>query len=300
VLQQTSLRKDPSRFRSVLKHAIVALGRLVLLISLVFPAPGWSAAGALRWNDDMLARIPRDLETFSFLVLGDTRGPGSKFSAVLAAMNEERDVLFALDVGDLVNYSRSPEDYEKEFFAPAKKASMPFLAAMGNHERAADPKGLLYRRLVGDPWYSFAVGDVVFLVLDNSNAHSLGREQERWLEERLFEARKARFRFVFLHVPLEDPRGGRFKHAMSDSAYARKLLEIFERGNVTFLFASHVHAYYAGRWGKIPFIVTGGGGAPLYGKDPAASFYHYLRVDVDTTAPEPEKALRITVRPVHP
>ena len=68
-----------------------------------------------------------------------------------------------------------------------------------------------------------------------------------------------------------DPRG------------ARELLEVFREGRVTRVFASHVHGWYDGAWGGVPFTVTGGGGAHLYDKDPAHGFFHFLRVDVTGT-----------------
>ena len=46
------------------------------------------------------------------------------------------------------------------------------------------------------------------------------------------------------------------------------------------LFASHIHAYYRGVWGRTPYIITGGAGAELLGTDPEHDFYHYIVVTV--------------------
>ena len=74
-----------------------------------------------------------------------------------------------------------------------------------------------------------------------------------------------RFRLVFCHQPLYDPRKGQevSGHSM-DPRGAAELREVFREGRVTRVFASHVHGWYEGTWGGVPFTVTGGGrGAPL-------------------------------------
>jgi hypothetical protein len=46
------------------------------------------------------------------------------------------------------------------------------------------------------------------------------------------------------------------------------------------IFASHIHGYYIGTWGKTPYIITGGAGAEMLGTDPRHYFYHYLKVNI--------------------
>jgi hypothetical protein len=47
---------------------------------------------------------------------------------------------------------------------------------------------------------------------------------------------------------------------------------------VTHIFAAHIHSYFSGDWNGVPYTITAGAGAPLYGTDPAHFFYHYLKV----------------------
>ena len=89
----------------------------------------------------------------------------------------------------------------------------------------------------------------------------------------------ASHRFVFMHVPLFDPRGGRHHHCMPPES-ARSLLDLFKTNNVTHIFASHIHSYYSGKWEGIPFTITGGAGGELVGKDPEHDFFHYLKVSI--------------------
>lgn len=79
---------------------------------------------------------------------------------------------------------------------------------------------------------------------------------------------------------------------MKDTDQAKELNDIFDRYNVTMIFASHIHMYYRGVWQKTPYIITGGAGAPLknfqnYG------FYHYIVVTID------DKNINYDVRRIH-
>lgn len=106
-----------------------------------------------------------------------------------------------------------------------------------------------------------------------------------WLKNELQNAQSYRYRFVFMHVPLYDPRKGSYTegHSIKDLNFARKLNEVFDEYNVTMLFCSHIHAYYHGVWGKTPYIITGGAGAELDGSDPKHDFYHYIKVTISDT-----------------
>jgi hypothetical protein len=57
-----------------------------------------------------------------------------------------------------------------------------------------------------------------------------------------------------------------------------KLAALFRRYHVTHVFAGHIHSYFSGNWDGVPYTITGGAGAPLYGTDSQHYFYHYLMV----------------------
>ena len=82
---------------------------------------------------------------------------------------------------------------------------------------------------------------------------------------------------MFLHVPLFDPRGGENHHCLPE-ATGRRLAALFRQYRVTHIFAGHIHSYFSGNWDGVPYTITGGAGAPLYGTDPKHFFYHYLKV----------------------
>ncbi len=89
--------------------------------------------------------------------------------------------------------------------------------------------------------------------------------------------RAAGTRLVFLHTPLFDPRGDNHHHCLAEEM-GRRLAALFQQYRVTHIFAGHIHSYFVGAWQGVPFTITAGAGAPLYGTGPEHYFFHYLKV----------------------
>lgn len=264
------------------------LGVLLLLLAAAFTAE----AG---WNAENLALIPRDREEFSFAVVGDTQGPGSKFPVISKAILAEEGLLFAFDLGDLVNYA-TLDEYESTFFRYVRGQSLPFLTAASNHDHFKSKNAANYSQLFGAPhYYSFTVGRTHFIVLDNGQDYSMTEQQLLWLEQELAQSQHLTHRFVMMHRPLHDPRDWRKKpHDMSGRPdNVKRLNDLFDKYKVTRVFTGHIHSYYSGVWGKTPYIITGGGGGGLYDKGTPASFHHYLRVDIGS-----DGSAKISIRKV--
>ncbi len=231
------------------------------------------------WNYNQLKKIDHQKGAFSFAVFGDNKNSITTFNNLVRLLNSD-DILFSVDIGDLV------QDGEKEkfrfFINQIRKSERPFLTAIGNHEIREDGR-VAYYNLFGRFYYSFTVGDAYFIILDDAGEYNLDPWQVQWLKEQLEEALKYKYRFIFMHVPLFDPRkeGIMSGHALKDKEFALGLNSLFEQYGVTMVFASHIHAYYRGFWGKTPYIITGGGGAELVGTDPSHDFYHYIKVNID-------------------
>jgi predicted phosphodiesterase len=254
---------------------------LLLLFLLLLPLPAEPA-----WNEDNLARIPKDQKEFSFVVVGDTQGPNSKFPKVLPSILAEEGPLFVFNLGDLVNYA-TEQEYEDTFFRHVRGLTLPFLTCASNHDHFKSKNAANYSRLFGAPhYYSFSVGNACFIVLDNGQDWSLNESQFGWLEEVLKKARAFPWRFVMMHRPLRDPRPKRTPHDMSGNPEnVERLNRLFDGYGVTMVFTGHIHSFYTGKWGNTPYIITGGGGGGLYDKGTPASFHHYIRVDVGPEGP---------------
>ncbi|MGB9683162.1 MAG: metallophosphoesterase family protein [bacterium] len=229
------------------------------------------------WNYRSLQRIDRTRKIFSFIVFGDNKNSGRIFNELIDRINKE-DVLFSIDNGDLVFVGRE-ENFEL-FLKQAKRLNKPLLTVMGNHELLLDGRGNYYK-IFGPFYYSFTVGDCYFIVLDDANGKNLGPWQKEWLKEELEKSLSYKYRFIFMHIPLFVPdKKLKRSDALTDSNSAKELSNLFDRYNVTMVFASHIHAYYRGFWGKTPYIITGGAGAELIGVNPVHDFYHYIKVSV--------------------
>lgn len=232
------------------------------------------------WNYHQLQKIDKTQNNFSFAVFADNKNSITTFENLISKVNGE-NVSFSIDIGDLVF------DGEREkfnfFINQVKKLNKPLLTVIGNHELLDEGRANYYD-IFGRFYYSFTVGNSYFIVLDDANENNIDPWQMRWLRNELNKSQNYKYRFIFMHVPLYDPRKEEQPgHSMKNITFAHKLNTLFDRYNVTMLFCSHIHSYYRGIWNKTPYIITGGAGAELYGTDPNHYFYHYIRVDVSNS-----------------
>jgi serine/threonine-protein phosphatase CPPED1 len=254
---------------------------LIILWLLAWTGTGLAADSAALpardWNPRQLER----LQAFSggkltFAVLGDNRSNPPVFERLLKDMAGDPSLAFAINVGDVVERGTLEQFFD--FFKQIQPYSrMPFLTAVGNHDLGKDQDLTLYREIFGPDYYAFQLKDNYFIVVNNAGPNGVGEVQWRWLEKELKASRSYKTRLVFLHTPLFDPRGGDKHHCLPEAA-GRRLAALLSQYRVTHIFAGHIHSYFSGHWDGVPYTITGGAGAPLYGTDPKHYFYHYLKV----------------------
>ena len=235
---------------------------------------------------------PIDQAPFEFVVYGDTRTRHDVHQRVVNAIVGNAHPDFVLHTGDLVadgvDSSQWPIFFgiEKELLRNAA-----FFPSLGNHERN-DPQYYEFFD-VKTPYYSFNWGTSHFIVLNsdigNSAASPAAREafwaeQVRWLEEDLANSQKADFRFVVAHHPpitaVRRRQGG--------NPEMTALMPLFERYKLTAGFFGHDHNYQHHLKNGVHYVVTGGGGAPLYDVDVPSpgitqkveSIEHFVQVKV--------------------
>ena len=229
------------------------------------------------WNYYQLQKINKNQTDFSFVVFADNKNSITTFNNLISRVNNE-NATFAFDIGDLV--FNGEKEYFDFFLSQIKKLNKPLLTIIGNHE-LYDKGRANYYDIFGRFYYSFAIGNSYFITLDDANEKNIDAWQMNWLKNELKKGQNYKYRFVFMHVPLYDPRKkNQPGHSMKNVTFAKELNKLFDKNNVTMIFCSHIHGYYKGVWGKTPYIITGGAGAELYGTDPNHFFYHYIKVDV--------------------
>jgi hypothetical protein len=214
---------------------------------------------------------PRGPADFQFVVYGDTRTRHDMHRRVIAAVLKHGMPDFVLHTGDLVadgaDSAQWPVffDIERELLRNTS-----FYPSLGNHERNSRQYYDFFN--VATPYYSFDWGQAHFIVLNSdignaatSNAarESFWTEQVRWLEEDLAKSQKADFRFVIAHHPPITAVARR----QGDNPEMAALIPLFEKEHLTAGFFGHDHNYQRYLKNGIHYVITGGGGAPLYDVD---------------------------------
>jgi hypothetical protein len=198
---------------------------------------------------------------FTFAVYGDTRTQHEIHRAVVARVLASAPD-FALHTGDLVADGGDPVQWDT-FFEIERDllARVPLFPALGNHERNSP---LYFERfdLPGNErWYTFDYGNARFVCLeiDGFADFSPASEQYAWLAETLA-ANTQPWLFVFFH----DPPYTSAEEAGYESSLRQSLVPLFERYGADVVFNGHKHNYERNEVNGITYVVTGGGGAPLY------------------------------------
>ena len=220
-------------------------------------------------------------DKFSVALFGDCQGADNPFTSrrltyfvfnhVLEQVNKEQP-LFTVILGDIVSSGRAY--HFRRFQRQLAAVRTPVYLVLGNHD--AKYRGReIFSRLFGPAYYSFSVGSNHFLALDNADG-TIREEQMNWLGKEL-QKHPDKNLYVFLHQPLFDPRPGE-NYAMSDTAQAARLKELFLQHKVKAVFSSHLHGYYTALADGVSYYITGGAGSTLTSPH---DFYHYITLDIN-------------------
>jgi len=236
---------------------------------------------------------------FTFAILGDSRTHPKDWAKVAAAVVAKKPVLVVF-VGDMVTAGRTDHQWDEQYFSPAKDffATIPYFAVIGNHEQNAPLFPLIFQTPGGGKNWSQEVGSVLLIGIDGSMDWESGSDLTKWLEDILAKS-KAKFIFLNTHYPAwsSGPHSKLNKAGRPRQKSARVaqnvLMPLLKKYNATAMFAGHEHFYERSEpTDGVTMIVTGGAGAPLYGKvenaekqNPYskvfASEHHYTLLTVD-------------------
>jgi 3',5'-cyclic AMP phosphodiesterase CpdA len=243
-----------------------------------------------------LAKTPRaDGQSYRFAVIGDAepgrfwvwrklfnRDQGAFWSKLLPRA-DRAGADFIMQLGDMV--SRGVLHNFKAFFERLRAAALrtPYLTVIGNHDRHS-PHGVsnsaLYRSLFGLTNYAFERGGRRFVVVDNSSGR-IEDAQLAWLRLQLSGGKPA---VVFTHMPpapLSEWTDFGTKGSGGFRVGADKFMALMSERKVARVYMGHVHGFGVLERGGVRYVLTGGGGSPLFpGPVPANNrFHHYLTVD---------------------
>lgn len=204
---------------------------------------------------------------FRFIVYGDTRdGHEIHRKLVKLILANKPDII--LQTGDLVHNGSEAGLWKiYDGITGEMRHLIPVYPARGNH----DLGGPGYEERITRPftsgnklYYSFDKRDCHFVSVDCFSPFQPGSSQYTWLEKDLAAARKkAQPVFVFFH----EPPYSIGSHG-SNLEIRSALCPLFVKYGVRAVFNGHDHIYYRTVRDGITYVVSGGGGAPLYPCDP--------------------------------
>jgi len=214
---------------------------------------------------------------FSFAVFGDNHGDLRTLSIIFSKIRSDKDVAFAVNLGDIVN-NGSADEYRRysDFIS---KSGIKVYNVMGNHDAVLGGYKL-FAKYFGKDYYSFDHENAHFVILNNSFRSFFDEAQKDFLIKDL-EANKGKPTFVFFHKPTFDPSDVYTAYLASDRKMTEKMMEIFEKYRVRYVMAGHIHAYLKTQRNGIVYIVSGGAGGPLHLPASLGGFYHFVKITVD-------------------
>jgi hypothetical protein len=283
-----------------------------------------------------------DVNRFSFIVYGDTRGRRDgvelqyEHSLVVDGMlraikrqeSTPHPVRFILQTGDAVVNGGDARQWNSSFVGLIDRLTteggVPYFLAPGNHDvtTAQDlqspqrqqalgnyllamsqliPPDNAQRRLAGYPTYAIGYGNTFILALDSNIPND--PTQFEWAKAQLESLNRTRYRHVIamFHHPVfsSGPHGGA-RIEPPTAVLRERYMPLFRTHHVNVVLAGHDHLFehwverYSDSSGRhrMDLVVTGGGGAPLYGYQGEPDLTAYVR-----TSPDAKLQLEHLVKP---
>jgi len=274
----------------------------LLALSVAAAAPAQEQASPRvvtnREHGQKLLKLPKEDDTFGFIVFGDRTGGPAEGIKILDQAVKDTNLLdpdLVMTVGDLINGYNTTKPWmaqAEEFHDSMSKLRMPWFPVAGNHDiywrgknKPAEEHEAHYETVFGPLWYAVQHKQCWFVVLysdegnpetgernfNNPDCQRISDEQFAWLGATLKQAKDARHVFVFLHHPRWLKKYG------DDWQKVHKLLAA--NGNVSAVFAGHIHNMrFGGVRDGIEYYTVASVGAHLTMAAPQGGFLHQYHV----------------------
>lgn len=224
---------------------------------------------------------PKD--DFSFCVVGDPHGSGT-FERLCEQLRNE-PLSFIVITGDFSKRCRkSYHDFFIYQCANTYCLSVPVFLIPGNRDVDYDNtygnniSMDQFRDMYGPENFCFEYSGCLFVGVCTFPAHVSSADGIEYLEKTLATRRKKGQKvFVFTHMPSVVKPGikaGTFKERS-------RFIEIVNRYEVDYVFASHYHGYTRSERNGIVYLVTGGGGGDLHETESFGGLHHAMVLTVD-------------------
>lgn len=219
------------------------------------------------------------------LVYGDSRTDHEAHGRVVGAMELfNADVVF--HTGDLVGNGLDSGNWVIfDSITAGLRMTATFYPALGNHEYDSP---LFYDRFElpgNERWYEVVVDSVSYLILDSNRDTDTLSEQYRWLKNKLEHPGDG---ILFTAAVFHHPPYSTGPHAEDEKNLRLSWTPLFEKYGVGVVFNGHDHSYERSYVNGVYYVVSGGGGAPLYEQARTspyslvfASAHHFCRLRRD-------------------
>ncbi|MCB9649889.1 MAG: metallophosphoesterase [Deltaproteobacteria bacterium] len=249
--------------------------------------------------------IPQD--GLRVAVYGDSRDGHGPHRQIMQAIREW-DPHVLVHTGDVVQRAGVAEEWANYLAASLPVSDhVPLVLALGNHElyqpwnlpkaervdalaeamaQVPPPDDAISRRIgAGPATFRVRVGPMLIVSLNSNVSMSAQSQQLRFLRDVSARDPDARFRVAAMHHgPASSGAHGKHRDAAD-------MIAAFKETGVTLSLAGHDHLYERIARDGITYVVSGGGGAPLYqrrhlepGSEAFASTYNWTKVTVEGDA----------------
>lgn len=237
-------------------------------------------AGASVAEGTFTTAPPLGEPSFGFVVYGDNRSDDAAHASVVRAMGKAEGA-FLVNTGDFVEDGSSEVDWQHffEIERPLLRDRALF-AAIGNHE-LVEASGASFLRYFGESAdgvdggaappasndrrrfaRTLRWGSARFLFLNAMDAFTT-TDERKWLDAelaRLDQEPGVAFRFVVLH---QGPYSSG-PHGPNPRMWNTGLVDALREHRIDLVWSGHDHIYERGEAKGLKYVVSGGGGAPLY------------------------------------
>jgi 3',5'-cyclic AMP phosphodiesterase CpdA len=190
------------------------------------------------------------------LIYGDTRSH-PEIHRLLIAQVKERDFDLVLHLGDLNQKGRKQAEYD-EFLGIISPLKAEFFPIRGNHEKDLQLFLKNFPQIGAKSYYTICRDSIQYTILDSNLSLLPDSEQYRWLQHELQQS--ALPVILLLHHPVFS--SGYHGQELNLQLY---LPELLRKYNVIAVISGHEHSFEHLCQEGLPYIVSGGGGAPLRG-----------------------------------
>ena len=222
-----------------------------------------------------------DATDFSVAIASDTGANDIILETIVdeIATTEPR-YAFMLHLGDFITHRTGTGLQWLLYEIHPRLHGIPMWGVPGNHDITKhNIRDILpYRTVMGDSYYWFGYGNVLFIGLDTSY-ETIDDRQFQWLENTLKKIRPLfRHCVIFTHVPPIDIRPDLIKNHALDSESAARLELILSHYKVNAMIFGHVHYHAVGKFAGTPIYT-----APSSGQKIRSDIqkYGYLRLNFD-------------------